>query len=166
MLMTNPQGYMFISYRSTQLPVILRLRQRLGEYGIPVWHDKDNMPPGMLEQGMTNAIRSEDCAGAVVWLSTDVTSSAAIQRIELPEIFRRVQLNDEFLTVFCLADGLGFDNAQTTVLSSFSNINLKSHLLQRVAGHPQEGKDIESLARLLLARRIQLIHSTLPEGEG
>ena len=92
--MTNPQGYMFISYRSTRLPAILCLRRKLGELGIPVWHDKDNMPPGMLEQGMTNAIRNKDCAGAIVWLSKDMIESAAIQRIELPEILHRVQRGD------------------------------------------------------------------------
>ncbi len=48
--MTNPQGYMFISYRSTRLPAILCLRRKLGELGIPVWHDKDNMPPGSAYQ--------------------------------------------------------------------------------------------------------------------
>jgi len=159
--MTNPQGYMFISYRSTQLPVVLRLRRKLEEYGIPVWHDKDSMPPGMLEKGMTDAIRNENCAGAVVWLSKDMASSAAIQRIELPEILRRVQRADEFVLVFCLADGLTFDDAQTILSPNYASFNIKSFLAQTIRSPLHEEADIEVLARLVLEKRVQLIHSGL-----
>lgn len=163
--MVNFQGYMFISYRSTQSPIILRITQRLREYGIPVWHDKTDMPPGMLEQSMTEAIRSEDCSGALVWLSKDVESSVAMQQIELPEIFDRVRRTENFLPVFCLADGLAFDDAQNAISSSYSNVNLKSYLLQPFGDQNKEPEDIEHLAQTVLSRRIELLHSVLPEGE-
>ncbi len=163
--MTNPQGYMFISYRSTKLPAVLRLRRKLEEFGIPVWHDKDSMPPGMLEQGMTNAIRNEDCAGAIVWLSKDLTDSAAIQRIELPEILHRIQRGDEFLVVFCLADDLTLEDAQTVLLSSHFNVNISSFLLHPIETPPQEENDIKVLSSLILEKRLQLVHSRLAESE-
>jgi len=163
--MTNPQGYMFISYRSTKLSAVLRLRRKLEEFGIPVWHDKDSMPPGMLEQGMIDAIRNEDCAGAIVWLSKDVTESAAIQRIELPEILHRIQRGDEFLVVFCLTDDLTLEDAQTVLLSSHFNVNLNSFLLHPVEAPPQEENNIKVLASLILEKRLQLIHSRLAETE-
>ncbi len=163
--MTNPQGYMFISYRSTQVLAVLRMRRALEEYGIPVWLDEDNMLPGKLEHNMTSAVRSQDCAGAVVWISKDMTTSAAIQRIELPEIIHRIQRADEFIVIFCLADGLTFEDAQTTLLSGYSNIDLKSFLIQRFAGSTPEDQDIEAVARMLLEKRIQVIHTTLPKEE-
>lgn len=163
--MTNPQGYMFISYRSTKLPEVLRLRRKLEEFGIPVWHDKDSMPPGMLEQGMTDAIRNKDCAGAIVWLSRDMTDSTAIQRIEIPEILRRVQLHDEFVVIFCLDDGLTFEDAQEVLSSKYANFNLKSFLLQRLGNPIEEEKDLKPLASLISEKRIQLIHSHLAKDE-
>ncbi len=159
--MTNPQGYMFISYRSTQLPVVLRLRRRLEEFGIPVWHDKDSMPPGMLEKGMRDAVRHEDCAGAIVWLSRDVAASTAIQRIELPEIFQRVQRDDQFFVGLCLADGLTFDTAQAVIASQYSNINVKSFLLLPIGDSSTEADDIENVSRLLLEKRLSNITSRL-----
>jgi len=163
--MTNPQGYMFISYRSAKLPAVLRLRRKLEESGIPVWHDKDSMPPGMLEQGMINAIRNEDCAGAIVWLSKDITESVAIQRIELPEILHRIQRSDEFLVVFCLTDGLTLESAQTVLSSSHFNVNLSSFLLYPVEAPLQEESDIEVLTSLILEKRLKLIHSRLAEAD-
>lgn len=163
--MTNPQGYVFISYRSSKLPSVLRLRRKLEEHGIPVWHDKDSMPPGMLEEGMTEAIRNENCAGAVVWLSTDITESVAIQKIEHPEILRRIERGDEFLVVFCLDDNLTFDDAQAVLSSTHFNINLSSFLLSPVGEDHQEDENMKALTRLMLEKRIQLIHSRMAETE-
>jgi len=163
--MTNPMGYVFISSRSAKLPGVLRLRRKLEEHGIPVWHDKDSMPLGMLEKGMTEAIRNENCAGAVMWLSKDITDSAAIQRIEHPEILHRIRRDDGFIVVFCLDDNLSFDDAQSVLSKTHFNINLRSFFLSPVGEADQEDNNMKALTQLMLEKRIQLIHSRLAETE-
>lgn len=163
--MTNPHGYVFISYRSTKLPKVMRLRRKLEEHGIPVWHDKDGMPPGMLEKGMTEAIRDEDCAGAVLWISSDIIESAAIQRIEHPEILRRIERGDQFIVVFCLDDNLTVEEAQSVLSKAHFNVSLKSFYYSKIGDQDKENANFEDLTHLVLERRLRFIHSVLDETE-
>src|SRR5690606_7525643 len=68
----DPTGPIFISYRhSDGIDLAAELAGLLRAAGIPVWRDKDDLPPGDTEHRLTQAI-SAGISGAVIVTTADI----------------------------------------------------------------------------------------------
>jgi hypothetical protein len=85
----NPSGPVFISYRwSDGSGHALDAARRLRASGVPVWLDRDDMPPGETNTRLAEALAS-GLSGAVLVATEDIQpkkTSDAIHEIELPTL--------------------------------------------------------------------------------
>lgn len=103
----DPHGPVFVSYRQsdgTQLADELTWLSRAA--GIPVWRDKDDLPPGDTEQRLQEALRS-GLSGAVLIVTPDIAQSSVVREVESPLILRLHKTYRGF--------GLGIANAVRTL---------------------------------------------------
>ena len=82
----DPRGPVFVSYRQsdgTDLAVATAWALRAA--GIPVWHDKSDLPPGETNRRLAEALDS-GLSGAVLLVTPDIRESQVIREIELPRL--------------------------------------------------------------------------------
>src|SRR4051812_46618609 len=78
----DPHGPVFVSYRQsdgTQLADELTWLLRAA--GIPVWRDKDDLPPGDTEQRLQEALRN-GLSGAVLIVTPEIENSSVVREVE------------------------------------------------------------------------------------
>ena len=81
-----PRGPVFLSYRhsdGTELAVDMAWALRAA--GIPVWLDRDDLPPGDTERHLDEAMQS-GLSGAVLLVTPDIGVSTCIKDVELPRL--------------------------------------------------------------------------------
>jgi hypothetical protein len=103
----DPHGPVFVSYRQsdgTQLADELTWLLRAA--GIPVWRDKDDLPPGDTEQRLQEALRN-GLSGAVLIVTPEIENSSVVREVETPLILRLHKTYPGF--------GLGIANAVRTL---------------------------------------------------
>ena len=82
----DPRGPVFISYRQSDgRDIAVALAWALRAAGVPVWHDRSDLPPGDTERRLAEAL-SSGLSGAVLLVTPDIKSSKAIRDIELPRL--------------------------------------------------------------------------------
>lgn len=79
-------GPLFLSYRHNDGETIVSdLAWLLRAAGIPVWRDKDDLPPGDTAERLAEAI-DDGLSGAVLVITQDVANSAIVRSIEAPKL--------------------------------------------------------------------------------
>lgn len=95
----DPSGPVFISYRwSDGADHAKSTARRLRASGVPVWLDRDDMPPGEIDTRLREALES-GLSGAVMVATPDIVHRKdhdAILDIEAPTIFDELDLNPDF----------------------------------------------------------------------
>lgn len=82
----DPAGPIFISHRSTDgTEPAVALARLLRASGLPVWLDKDDLPPGDIITRLTEAL-DHGLSGAVLIVTPDVGASTVIRDLELPKL--------------------------------------------------------------------------------
>lgn len=85
---SQPTDPVFISYRhSDGTDIAAELSWLLRAGGIPVWRDRDDLPPGDTEQRLSEAM-SAGLSGAVLVITPDVAKSEVIQHVESPHLIK------------------------------------------------------------------------------
>ena len=82
----NPRGPVFLSYRhSDGAELAINMAWALRSAGIPVWLDKNDLPPGDTKRRLDEAMRS-GMSGAVLIVTPDIKDSSCIKDLELPRL--------------------------------------------------------------------------------
>lgn len=141
---TDPANPIFISYRhSDGTDITAELAWLLRAAGIPVWRDRDDLPPGDTEARLAQAIAS-GIAGAVLVITPDIGNSRIVRALEAPQLFELHQQNETF--------ALGIANAVKTE-SGQADYNAPDHLLGfptgTLSGVDQRSADRENLVSLV-----------------
>ena len=125
----NPRGPVFLSYRhSDGAELATDLAWALRSAGIPVWLDKNDLPPGDTERRLDEAMQS-GLSGAVLIVTPDIENSSCIKALELPRL-------------------LALDEQGTFTLSVASTIKKKTGALDYCAPDRLLSQSSGSLRRL------------------
>lgn len=82
----DPIDPVFVSYRQSDgTPITSELAWLLRSAGVPVWRDRDDLPPGDTDERLRQAI-DEGISGAVLVVTPEVRDSRAVRQIEAPRI--------------------------------------------------------------------------------
>ena len=82
----SPRGPVFLSYlHSDGADLASDLAWALRSAGVPVWHDRSDLPPVDTERRLEEAMQSE-LSGAVLLVTPDIGASAVVKDIELPRL--------------------------------------------------------------------------------
>lgn len=82
----EPAGPVFISYRQKDgTGVAAKIAWLLRTAGIPVWRDRDDLPPGDTEARLKQAIEA-GISGGVLVTTPDVMSSRVVRTLEAPKL--------------------------------------------------------------------------------
>ncbi len=77
---------MFVSYRQSDGTVTMTdLSWLLRAAGLPVWHDRTDLPPGDTEQRLDEALAA-GLGGAVLLVTPDLVHSGVVRNVELPRL--------------------------------------------------------------------------------
>ena len=80
----SPRGPVFLSYRhSDGAELATNLARALRSAGVPVWHDRSDLPPGDTKRRLEEAMQS-GLSGAVLLVTPDIGASTVVKDIELP----------------------------------------------------------------------------------
>lgn len=92
-------GPIFVSYRTSDGQEIVReLAHVLRAFGLPIWHDERDLPPGDIERRIQEALEA-GLSGAVLVVTPDVGKSRTIREVELPHILGLEALPDFAMAV-------------------------------------------------------------------
>ena len=84
----SSRGPVFLSYRhSDGAELAQSLAWALRSAGIPVWLDRNDLPPGDTERRLEEAMQS-GLSGAVLLVTPDIAASSVVKEIELPNLLR------------------------------------------------------------------------------
>ncbi|MGY4856342.1 toll/interleukin-1 receptor domain-containing protein [Cryobacterium sp. AP23] len=79
-------GPLFLSYRHNDgSEIVAELAWLLRAAGIPVWRDKDDLPPGDTANRLSEAI-NDGLSGAAFVITEDITHSTIVRGIEAPQL--------------------------------------------------------------------------------
>lgn len=103
----DPVGPVFISYRQSDgTGVAAELAWLLRAAGIPVWRDRDDLPPGDTEARLEQALAS-GISGGILVTTPDVGNSRIVKTLEAPRLLELHREHEVF--------ALGITNAVATV---------------------------------------------------
>ena len=82
----DTRGPVFISYRQSDgTNLAIDTAWALRAAGVPVWHDRSDLPPGDTERRLAEAIAS-GLSGAVLLVTPELEHSSVVREIELPQL--------------------------------------------------------------------------------
>jgi hypothetical protein len=97
-------GPIFISYRQSDATEhAVRLARTLRATGVPVWHDKTDLPPGDTKRRLREALAS-GLSGAVLIVTPELCESAVVRDIEVPQL---LELETQSAFSFAIASTMG-----------------------------------------------------------
>lgn len=92
----DPADPIFISYRQSDgTKTCAELAWLLRGGGIPVWQDKDDLPPGDTEESLRQAI-GDGISGGVLVTTPEVAKSDVVKRVEAPLLFASHKAHPSF----------------------------------------------------------------------
>jgi hypothetical protein len=160
----NPRDPVFISYRQSDGSILaLDTAWALRAAGVPVWHDKSDLPPGETRRRLEEALAS-GLSGAVLLVTPDIQYSSVVREVELPRLLSLAR-DDRF--TFSIgstvrgSDG-GLDYAAPDKLLQQNLGTLRSMMQQPVATPHKRATLAHDHAR----RRIQAMRPSIIDGGG
>lgn len=102
-------GPLFLSYRQNDgTEIVAELAWLLRAAGIPVWRDKDDLPPGDTANRLGEAI-SDGLSGATLAITEDIANSSIVKNIEAPRLIglHREDSRFQLLIANDVAEGTG-----------------------------------------------------------
>ena len=90
----DPRGPVFISYRQSDGTCLaIDTAWALRAAGVPVWHDRSDLPPGDTERRLAEALES-GLSGAVLLVTPELEQSSVVREIELPQLLELEEEED------------------------------------------------------------------------
>lgn len=157
-------GPIFISYRQSDgTPTAIDTAWALRAAGVPVWQDRDDLPPGETEHLLETAIAA-GLSGAVLTITPEVERSAIIRGIEAPALLDQADAHPDAFT-------LQIANTVQRADSDQLDYDAPDRLLQRPLGTfrrfdqrpAQTRSERADLARRMSRERLKLLADWIRE---
>jgi hypothetical protein len=157
--MTNPDSAIvdaadpvFISYRQSDgTGITAELAWLLRAAGIPVWRDKDDLPPGDTEARLEQAI-ADGLAGGVFVITPEVAKSTVVRNVEAPRLIALHEANDVF--ALGIANAVEREPGKLDYDAPDTLLALNPKTLSGVDQHPTDRPGLIVLTQKLLGHRI------------
>lgn len=137
-------GPVFISYRQSDgSKITAELAWLLRAAGVPVWRDKDDLPPGDTNERLHQALEG-GLSGGVLVVTKEVAKSRAVKTIEAPKLIALQQGHPGF--ALCLVNGSRKKSGKTDYSAPDQ---LLGQPLGTLLGTDQASEDRTSLLQLV-----------------
>jgi hypothetical protein len=148
----DPLDPIFVSYRQTDgTEVTSELAWLLRSAGIPVWRDRDDLPPGDTEQRLAQAI-DEGISGAVIVVTPDIAASRIVREIEAPRLLSLHSTHSEF--ALGIANGIEREANKLDYEAPDRLLRLSPVVLAGVDQHGTSRKALLETVRKMVFHRI------------
>ncbi|MGH3652245.1 SAVED domain-containing protein [Glutamicibacter sp.] len=159
----DPSDPIFISYRQNDgTAITAELAWILRTAGIPVWRDRDDLPPGDTEARLDQAIAA-GISGGILVVTPDVVNSRVVKMVEAPRLIELHQRHQNFV--------LGIANSVRNV-ESRTDYDAPDRLLERRPGqlsgvdqNPATREGLKALTRGLVWHRVASLRERVENRE-
>ncbi|MGQ3383257.1 SAVED domain-containing protein [Glutamicibacter sp. TV12E] len=159
----DPSDPIFISYRQNDgTAITAELAWILRTAGIPVWRDRDDLPPGDTEERLEQAIAA-GISGGILVVTPDVVNSRVVRMVEAPHLIELHQRHQNFV--------LGIANSVQNV-ESRTDYDAPDRLLARRPGqlsgvdqNPATREGLKALTRGLVWHRVASLRERVENRE-
>ncbi|TRY19402.1 SAVED domain-containing protein [Tessaracoccus rhinocerotis] len=149
---TEPTNPVFISYRQSDgTAITTELAWLLRAAGIPVWRDRDDLPPGDTETRLQQAI-ADGLAGGVLTITPDIANSTVVREVEAPKLIALHEAHEEF--ALCIANAVEREPGKLDYDAPDRLLELKPKTLSGVDQHPVDRAGQLVLTKKLLWHRL------------
>lgn len=147
-----PTDPVFISYRQKDgTGVAAELAWLLRAAGIPVWRDRDDLPPGDTEARLKQAIAA-GISGGVLVTTPDVVNSRVVKTLEAPQLLELHRDHDAF--ALSIINSVKTDDGGTDYDAPDRLLEIRPGTLSGVDQQPAERDGLLKLIRGLVWHRI------------
>ena len=154
----------FVSYRQTDgTEITSELAWLLRSAGIPVWRDRDDLPPGDTERRLEQAI-DEGISGAVIVVTPDIAASPIVREIEAPRLLSLHSRFPEF--ALGIANGIEHDANKLDYEAPDRLLSLNPAILAGVDQHGTSRNALLEIVRKLVFHRVALCRPSVVADSG
>lgn len=148
----DPTDPVFISYRQQDgTQITAELAWLLRAAGIPVWRDKDDLPPGDTEKRLTQAI-SAGISGAVLVTTPDIANSTVVKFLEAPQLLELHHSHPWF--ALAIANAVETKHGSLDFAAPDTLLGVKPGTLTRVDQHPVDREGLLRIVQQILWHRM------------
>lgn len=157
---TDPTGPIFISYRQKDgTAVAAELAWLLRAAGLPVWRDRDDLPPGDTENRLTQAI-SAGISGAILVVTPDIVNSNVVKSVEAPHLLELHHSQPEF--ALAIANAVETEHSSPDYAAPDTLLDVEPGNLAGVDQHPTDRAGLLHIGHQLLWHRAAIIAHEYP----
>lgn len=150
----DPTDPVFISYRQSDgTTITTELAWLLRAAGVPVWRDKDDLPPGDTNERLGQAI-ADGLSGGVLVITPEVAESEVVRTIEAPRLIALHQEEPGF--ALAIANAVEREPGKSDYSAPDRVLNLADKILQGTDQKPATRTGLLDLVRGLLGHRIAM----------
>lgn len=150
----DPVDPVFISYRQSDgTDIAAELAWLLRAAGIPVWRDRDDLPPGDTGARLKQAIAA-GISGGVLVVTPDVVSSRVVKTLEAPRLLALHQAYEAF--VLGIANSVETDSGGTDYTAPDRLLEVRPGTLSGVDQYSTGREGLVKIVRGMLWHRIAL----------
>lgn len=148
---TDPTGPIFISYRQKDgTAIAAELAWLLRAAGLPVWRDRDDLPPGDTENRLTQAI-SAGISGAVLVVTPDIVNSNVVKSVEAPHLLDLHHSHPQF--ALAIANAVQTEHSSPDYTAPDMLLEIEPGTLTGVDQHPTDRAGLLHIVQQLLWHR-------------
>lgn len=148
----DPADPIFISYRQsdgTDTCAELAWLMRAG--GIPVWRDRDDLPPGDTEERLRQAI-GDGISGGVLITTPEVERSDVVKRVEAPLLFKSHKAHPSF--ALGIANAVEKTPGKIDYLAPERLLGMAKGTLSGVDQHPTHRDGLRTVVQKMIWHRL------------
>lgn len=148
---TDPTGPIFISYRQKDgTAIAAELAWLLRAAGLPVWRDRDDLPPGDTQNRLIQAI-SAGISGAVLVVTPDIINSNVVKTVEAPGLLELHRTHPQF--ALAIANAVDTEDSSPDYTAPDALLDVKPGTLTGVDQHPTDRAGLLHIVHKLLWHR-------------
>lgn len=148
----DPADPIFISYRQSDgTEICAELAWLLRAGGIPVWRDKDDLPPGDTEERLRQAI-GDGISGGVLVTTPEVAKSRVVKGVEAPLLFDSHKAHASF--ALGIANAVEREPGKIDYSAPERLLGMAADTLSGVDQHPTHRDGLRTVVQKMLWHRL------------
>jgi hypothetical protein len=148
----DPADPIFISYRQSDgTGICAELAWLMRAGGIPVWRDRDDLPPGDTEERLRQAI-GDGISGGVLITTPEVAKSDVVKRVEAPLLFASHKAHPSF--ALGIANAVERDPGKIDYSAPERLLGMGEGTLSGVDQHPTHRDGLRTVVQKMLWHRL------------
>lgn len=142
----------FLSYRQSDgTSICTELAWLLRAAGIPVWRDRDDLPPGDTEERLEQAI-ADGISGGVLITTPDVVKSEVVKFVEAPLLLTAHEASKKF--ALGIANAVKTEHGKLDYAAPDRLLNKRPGTLTGIDQHPTDRQGLRTLVQKMLWHRL------------